>query len=105
MYDSGFIPRDEETKAIDTRRLTQAYVIKASDGTKVAIALKIDGKWYSIAYDAVLDSELSAALKECYSEILIEDWARLISEYGHIIDGIDEKIKQSNLNKIKNTLA
>lgn len=95
MADFSFIPRDENTKKIDTGRLTQAYVLKTSDGTKVAIAVKIDGNWYTYPYDASLENELSAALGDAYSEVLIDEWTRLISEYGKIIEIMDEKVKQA----------
>lgn len=95
MSDLSFIPRDEKTKRIDTGRLTQAYVLKTSDGTKVAIAVKIDGVWYTYAYNASLDNELSTALGDAYSEVLIDEWARLIAEYGEIVEIMDEKVKQA----------
>lgn len=95
MTDFSFIPRDEVTKNIDISRLTQAYVLAASDGTKVAIAVKIDGVWYTYPYDADLDNDLSASLGEAYSKVNIDEWARLISEYEPAIRFMDEKVKQA----------
>lgn len=106
MSDLSFIPRDEATKKIDLTRLTQAYVLKTSDGTKIAIAVKIDGTWYTYPYNAALDKELSAVLGDAYSEIFLDEWARLISEYGPAIEFMDEKVKQATPKKSKsNTLG
>lgn len=95
MTDLSFIPRNDVTKKIDITRLTQAYVLRTSDGTKVAIAVKIEGKWYTYPYDAALDNELSAALGEAYEVVTIDEWARLINEYEPVIRFMDEKVKQA----------
>jgi len=97
MSDLSFIPRKEDTKKIDTTRLTHAYVLKTSDGTKVAIAVKIDGAWLTIPYDRALDDELSLTMDVVYSVVLIDDWARILHEYSNIIDLVDEKVKQAIL--------
>jgi len=97
MSDLSFIPRKEDTKKIDTTRLTHAYVLKTSDGTKVAIAVKIDGAWLTIPYDRALDDELSLTMDLVYSVVLIDDWARILHEYSNIIDLVDEKVKQAIL--------
>lgn len=105
MSDLSFIPRDETTKKIDTTRLTHADVLKTSDGTKVAIALKIDGAWVTIPYDRELDNELSMTAEVVYSVVLVDEWARLISEYGPGIYFMDEKVKQATpKSSNKNTL-
>lgn len=102
MSDLSFIPRREDTKKFDTTRLTHAYVLKTSDGTKIAIALKIDGKWVTIPYDPVLDEELSMTKDVDYSVVLIDDWARILHEYSNIIDLMDEKVKQAAPQKSRN---
>ena len=102
MSDLSFIPRREDTKKIDTTRLTHAYVLETSDGIKVAIALKIDGVWVTIPYDPALDKELSIAMYVVYSIVLIDDWARILHEYSNIIDLMDEKVKQAAPKKSKN---
>lgn len=40
MSDHSFIPRDKVTQLIDIRQVVAGYVIKTSDGTKIAIAIK-----------------------------------------------------------------
>lgn len=106
MSDSSFIPRKEDTKKIDTTRLTQAYVLKTSDGTKVAIALKIDEKWVTIPYDPALDNELAMTMGVVYFEVLIDEWARILHEYSKIIDLMEEKVKHAApKNSKKNTLS
>lgn len=102
MSDLSFIPRKEDTKKIDTTRLTHAYVLKTSDGTKVAIALKIDGAWVTIPYNPALDKELDMTMDLDYSVVPIDEWARLISEYGPVIDFMDEKVKQAAPKNSKN---
>ena len=87
----GFIPRDEETGKIITSILTQAYIIKTSDGTPVAIAIKKNGVWYSIPYDKKLAEELHLALGDQCTEITIDEWARINYDYENIINAMDEK--------------
>ncbi|PKV47887.1 hypothetical protein CLU92_5360 [Janthinobacterium sp. 61] len=95
MSDHSFIPRDKVTQLIDIRQVVAGYVIKTSDGTKIAIAIKINNIWYSIAFDASLDAELSKALGYSYSEVYIDEWAQLIFEYGTILELLDKKVMES----------
>lgn len=66
-----------------------------SDGTKIAIAIKIGNTWYSIPYDAGFQAELVDTLGSTCYEVTIDEWARLMSEYAPAIEFMDTKVRQA----------